>query len=1217
MIFEEIIPNEQLRRVRHQRGWTQAELAEQVGATFETVSRWERGITVPSAYYREKLCDVFGMTAEELGLMSSFSISPTFPLVFLASAYADAEKEIVRQLKAEFHVRGISMWSSRQQRKQGAYSPKKALQEAICAAQMVLVIVSPEARSSRHIRETLEMTRMYRRPVCTVWIEGEHWQQCLPSGCNELYATIDARKKYDHILLDEIIAQLEHAGFPSKATLALKDELSNSQTSHTEPRNPYKGLQAFRVEDRHDFFGRDKLIDELIHVLKTSLLAEQQSAQSSRLLAVIGPSGSGKSSVVMAGLLPRLQAGGLTGSEKWIYLNHITPGVHPLETLALVLAQHLPDRSLTRVREDLENDSTRGLHLLASSLRTRLETPVVLFVDQFEELFTQTTSQEERQRFIEVLVTAMTELHGPLIALLTVRADFYDRLAEYPELAQLIQAHHQLVLPMGIDALREVIEKPAALPDVQLTFEGDLVGDLLFEVYGQVGSLPLLEFTLDQLFQRRIGQLLTLQAYREIGGVKGALARYAESMYASLPSGEHHRLARTLFLRLIDPGATEQDTTRRRAALSELLLPDPKETVILGEVATAFTTARLLTTNMVAGSSTIEVSHEALIREWTRLSGWLREAREDIRLQRIITEDTTEWEQRNKPGDRLYRGSQLKDARAWARRNMPSSYEVAFLRASTVQRIRVRANVLALLLLLIITTGTALRLFLLTFNTPNTAYVTNLIDQGPGSLRWAIDQAIPGSTITFAPALKGTIALTTNDLDINKILTIRGPGADILTISSDLDHNIRVLSGTSVSISGLAFEKSKLLQNSFIENSGQLTLSNCMISGNVAYGKGGGITNSGMLTITNSTISNNSGNESGGITNSGTLTLTNSTISGNSGYSKGGIYNSGTLTLINSKISDNTTQGEGGGIYNSGNFDIMNSTISDNRAYGKGGGIFNSNDNTTSTSETRPSLTNSTVSGNIAAGNGGGIDNNALLNVINSTLSDNKADGEGGGISSTGFLGLTNSTVSDNTAFTFGGGIAIFEVKANSRFIVFPSTYMIALCTIYGNTATKGRGGGLAISNESRTDPKSFSNSPGEGIVGSIVVGNRANADSNISGQIWSRGYNLFQYVSLSTNFASSNKHPTDINVYTSTNLAIDTVLRKNGGPTQTHALLPGSPAIDRIPLDIYLHIVTETQRNTFFPDYSIATNNLLADQRGVKRPLGNGCDIGAYEFSP
>src|SRR5438034_4875555 len=120
MNFQEIVPNEQLRRARHHKGWTQSGLAEVLNTDFETVSRWERGITVPSAYYREKLCDVFGMTAEELGLMSSFSISPTFPLVFLASAYADAEKEIVRQLKAEFHVRGISMWSSRQQRKQGA-----------------------------------------------------------------------------------------------------------------------------------------------------------------------------------------------------------------------------------------------------------------------------------------------------------------------------------------------------------------------------------------------------------------------------------------------------------------------------------------------------------------------------------------------------------------------------------------------------------------------------------------------------------------------------------------------------------------------------------------------------------------------------------------------------------------------------------------------------------------------------------------------------------------------------------------------------------------------------------------------------------------------------------------------------------------------------------------------------------------------------------------
>ena len=202
---------------------------------------------------------------------------------------------------------------------------------------------------------------------------------------------------------------------------------------------------------------------------------------------------------------------------------------------------------------------------------------------------------------------------------------------------------------MAIHELREVIEKPAALPDVQLTFEGDLVGDLLFEVQGQVGALPLLQFTLDQLFQQRSGRQLTLSAYREMGGVKGALTRQAEETYAALPSDEHRKLARALFVRLIDPGATEQDTTRRRAALSEFSLPDATQTRLLQEVADAFIAARLLTTNEIAGTTTIEVSHEALIREWPRLAGWLREAREDIRLQQTISKDAAEWEQRNKP----------------------------------------------------------------------------------------------------------------------------------------------------------------------------------------------------------------------------------------------------------------------------------------------------------------------------------------------------------------------------------------------------------------------------------------------------------------------------------------------------------------------------------------------------------------------------------------
>ena len=454
------------------------------------------------------------------------------------------------------------------------------------------------------------------------------------------------------------------------------------------PRNPYKGLRAFRREDAGDFFGRSRFINALVEALQKQLATEEQGASRARLLTVIGSSGSGKSSAVMAGLLPQLQRGVLPGSQGWVYIEPMVPGQHPIEALTLALSPSFPARSLKAIREDLEDDTGRGLHLLMTTLIAKPDDKVLLLIDQFEELFTQTVDENERKRFIDLLITAITEAQGPTMAILTFRADFYDRPLSYPELGQLIESHHMAVFPMEMSDLREVIEKPAQLPDVRLTFEGDLVGDLLFEVQGQVGALPLLQFTLDQLFQRRKGRQLTTQAYREIGGVKGALANHAEATYASLPSEEHRRLARALFLRLVDPGTTEQDMTRRRAAFSELELPDPQETATLREVVRVFTTARLLVTNTVAGVSTVEVSHEALMREWKLLADWIHEAREDIQLRKAISEDAMEWKRRGCPIDRLYRGSQLSEALAWRERSSPSIDEEAFLFASIGERER-------------------------------------------------------------------------------------------------------------------------------------------------------------------------------------------------------------------------------------------------------------------------------------------------------------------------------------------------------------------------------------------------------------------------------------------------------------------------------------------------------------------------------------------------
>ena len=1084
MSVKERVPNERLRHARSLRGWSQAKLAEEVGTSFEMVSRWERGVTIPTLYFRAQLCASLGMTAEELGLAHDSSEQlaiPTSPFVFLACSYADYEKAVVNRLKTVFQKRGVTLWGSRNIRMQELEQPLKALREVVRAAQMILLIVSPESRTSRHVREALEVGRMYRRPVCAVWIEGENWQECLPLDEQELFFRIDARTSDDPGLFEGVVAQLQQGWSEPETNSASTPEVAQEQVPDAEPRNPYKGLQAFRQEDQHDFFGRDALIDKLTSTLGENLRAERPSQQSARLLAIIGPSGSGKSSVMMAGLMPRLQHGGVPGSEEWIYVDPIVPGARPLESLALALAERLPDRSLHTIRQDLEEDSARGLHQLATTITHGKNTKVLLCVDQFEELFTQASVREEREQFLELIVTALSEPRGPVVVILTLRADFYDRMLSSPVLGPLIEQHQCAIFPMNVLELRMVIEQPADLPDVQVTFEGDLVGDLLFEMQGQIDALPLLEFTLDQLFGRRCVHQLTLEAYHVIGGIKGALVKQAESTYASLPSEEHRRLAQVMFLRLIEPGATEQDTTRRRAARSELLLDDVKETVLLEEVSEAFIRARLVTSTTMAGTAVLEVSHEALIREWPRLGDWLHEAREDIQLQQTISKDATSWQERGKSKDRLYRGSQFVEAQTWARRNSPSRNELAFLQASTRRRLRYGISVLSIVLVLLATAGLAgwLRLQL----PPDPTRVTTLQDSGTGSLRWAIANAPAGSTITFDASLQGTLHLI-DVLHISKRLSIRGPGAEYLTLNGNPNNEFGVDVGPteSVTITGLAFTSSSLY------NAGTLTLINSTTSGNTA------------LTYPSTSSTPSSGNPNGG-----------------------GIYNDlgGTLILINSTVSGNYAEASGGGIYNSPNAALT--------------------------------LINSTVSGNLAD-TGGGISNDGgTLRLINSTISDNRAERPGGGI-------LNAST------------IAQME---------------IIFCTIYGNTSGES-GGGIwngAVNSASQLVMRN-----------SLVARNKAPSGPDILGALTSQGYNLIQSTQ-DTTFSPSLAHGTDLLQVALSTLRVEPLLKDNDGPTQTHALLPGSVAIDRIPLN------------------DCRIKDIFTDQRGVRRPQGVACDIGAYEL--
>lgn len=572
-------------------------------------------------------------------------------------SYSRENHVIVERLRQDLQQAGLGIWIDKIGLQPGTPDWDQALRDAIRDTDAVLLAASPHSRRSPYVGDEIALAKAAKKPIYPLWVEGEDWIDSVPLGLGRTQH-LDLRGESYATNLPRLIGTLMGAA-------ALPVVPDPTPPPVATPRNPYKGLRAFRAEDRGDFFGREALVDTLVSQIKPS----------ARLLAVLGASGSGKSSVMMAGVLPVLQQ----QQPDWLFLDPMVPGSHPLEKLTIVLARQFKNKAQAAITDDLTDKSTRGLHRLGAELSDH---PIVLYIDQFEEVFTLVEQETERRQFIDLLTTTITEPQGNLIVLLSMRADFYDRPAAYREFGTLIEKHHTLITPMTLADLYDVVQKPAQLPDVGLQFEDELVTEMIFVVREEAAALPLLQFTLDQLFQKREGNKLTLQAYHDIGGVQGALARHAESIYAGLPSPTHQKMARALFLRLIEAGQTEQDTTRRRASYRELTLQDAEQTRLLQETAAQFVDARLLVSDQTAETATLEVSHEALIRVWKRLGEWLHEAREDLRLQKSLAADVAEWLRRNKPEDRLYRGTVLRDAREWETRNLPSQDEAAFLTLS-------------------------------------------------------------------------------------------------------------------------------------------------------------------------------------------------------------------------------------------------------------------------------------------------------------------------------------------------------------------------------------------------------------------------------------------------------------------------------------------------------------------------------------------------------
>ena len=421
---------------------------------------------------------------------------------------------------------------------------------------------------------------------------------------------------------------------PSGTAAALPTEVS---------RDPFKGLRPFFESDAADFAGRDELIERLVTAVRER-----------RLVAAVGASGSGKSSAVRAGLIPALRAGAILGSDQWL-VTDLYPGAHPFDELAVALlgvaTEPLPD-----LPDELSADATALLRAVKTI--TPQGSELVLVVDQFEELFT--LSDEATQRaFVNSLVELVSDPHARARVVVTLRADFYDRPLAFSLLAPLLDLGLVTVGAPAADELAQAITAPSE--NVGLVVEPALVELIVDQVVDQPGGLPLLQYTLSELFQRRDHNRLTIDAFQDIGGVTGALASRADALFSGLDA-DGRSAAEQVFLRLVSLDETG-DPTRRRVLTSELG-ESPSVQVVLE----TYGASRLLTFDRdpVTRDPTVEVAHEALLQGWPRLADWIDHRRDDLVTHRRFSLARSEWDNRDRDPAYLLSGPRLAHFETWA-----------------------------------------------------------------------------------------------------------------------------------------------------------------------------------------------------------------------------------------------------------------------------------------------------------------------------------------------------------------------------------------------------------------------------------------------------------------------------------------------------------------------------------------------------------------------
>jgi energy-coupling factor transporter ATP-binding protein EcfA2 len=470
-----------------------------------------------------------------------------------------------------------------------------------------------------------------------------------------------------------------HTGYTVEQVSVLLTQITSTfQPKPFDGRCPYKGLEVFEEDDADLFFGRERLVEDLVSRIEES-----------RTVFITGPSGSGKSSLVRAGLINALKQGAIKNlhSERWLY-ETMKPGREPIKDLALAFSR-LKSPGLADYFQAHASEKDILNKCAESVLSGRKDQRFVLFIDQFEEVFTQISQEAERVAFINMLAHAGTAENGRVIILFAMRSDFVSNCATHPALNEMLSQQFRQIGAMQPEELVSAIALPAR--HVGLPIEDELIARIINDMKGEPGALPLMQFALKDLFdaqQEKGGVIaLTLEDYLRHGGIHKSLERHADKSFATLSENEQE-LARSIFSGLIEIGRGTQDT--RRTALFDELVPANAKATEVESVVQRLADARLIITDEQAGKDTVTISHEKLIDAWPWLKKLVNENRDVIALQNEIKSDATEWDDHKRDESYLYIGARLANAREQleAKKLVLSGSAYEFVRAGSAQQRR-------------------------------------------------------------------------------------------------------------------------------------------------------------------------------------------------------------------------------------------------------------------------------------------------------------------------------------------------------------------------------------------------------------------------------------------------------------------------------------------------------------------------------------------------